>query len=365
MSGTSADGVDAAIVEIAGHGLDMLAKLIHHEHRPYEPQLRQTIFQIRESGATELSTLARCGRDISRAYADAIREAVRKAALSGHNLAAVAAHGQTLYHLPPDTIQWLDPSVIAAEVGCRVVSDFRRTDCAAGGQGAPLVPFADYILFRHKTMARAVVNIGGIANVTCLFPDSPLEAILAFDVGPGNCISDYLMRQHNPNGPGVDLDGNLATSGTVHRGLYEAVDSDSYFRASGPKSTDGPAMIGIFLDARQRVGGSIPLADQLATACAVTASQIVRGLSVFGGHFKGEVIVGGGGTQNRQIMNLLARHVCGGLKTTDDLGVPSQAREAMAFALLGAATLDGVPSNVPSCTGAKRAVVLGSITPVP
>src|SRR6185503_13117382 len=173
MSGTSADGVDIAIVAIDGRGYDMTARLVVHHHRPYNDTLRRQIFAFRSGGGGSVSQdtlgeLAQMGREISLTYAAAVNEALAAAHMEAKNLAAVAAHGQTLFHDPPNTIQWLDPSLIAAEVGCPVVSDFRRADCAAGGQGAPLVPFADYILFRDPVKTRVLLNIGGIANITHL-----------------------------------------------------------------------------------------------------------------------------------------------------------------------------------------------------
>jgi anhydro-N-acetylmuramic acid kinase len=365
MSGTSADGVDVAIVRIDGHGLAMSAKLICHHHRPYEPALKQAIFALRESGQVALADLARIGREISLTYAAAVNEAFEIANLKSEMVEAVAAHGQTLYHAPPDTIQWLDPALIAAETGCAVVSDFRRADCAARGQGAPLVPFADFILFRDPTNPRVLLNIGGIANVTCLFAGAPLDRIWAFDTGPGNCISDYLVRSRNPNGPGCDVNGALAAKGRVDRPLFDALKAHPYFVKLGPKSTDAPQMIGIFLQALRDVA-EISLEDQLATACNFAAFQITRALSVFGGQFGGEIIVSGGGVKNLTMMGMLYDYVGeSNVKTIDDIGIPSQAKEAIAFALLAAATLDGLPSNVPSCTGAKRQVILGSITPKP
>src|SRR5262249_20675304 len=147
MSGTSADGVDVALVQIAGRGLEMSATVLQHHHRPYDSSLKSSIFRIRESGSAQLSELAQLARNISLCYAAAVNEALLGAKLSARDIAAVAAHGQTLHHDPPCTIQWFDPALLAAETGCAVVSDFRRADCAAGGQGAPLVPFADYLLF--------------------------------------------------------------------------------------------------------------------------------------------------------------------------------------------------------------------------
>src|SRR5688500_2071236 len=172
MSGTSADGVDVAIVRIDGRGFAMNAKLVRHHHVRYDPVLRDNIFALRAAQEGPLKELAQIARDVSLSYARAVNEALHAERLTCNDLAAIAAHGQTLFHKPPCTIQWLDPALLAAEVGCAVVSDFRRADCAAGGQGAPLVPFADYVLFRHATHHRLLINVGGIANVTYIPPDS-------------------------------------------------------------------------------------------------------------------------------------------------------------------------------------------------
>src|SRR5581483_3743045 len=246
MSGTSADGVDIALVRITGRGIEMSAELLRFHHRPYDDELRRAIFAIRTGGSAALAELASLGRRISLAYAAAVNEALVGAHLSGADLAAVAAHGQTLYHAPPDTIQWFDPALLAAEVGCAVVSDFRRADCAAGGQGAPLVPFADYVLFRHANIPRAVVNIGGIANVTYLPAAGHIDQLLAFDTGPGNCISDFLMRYMNPEGPGVDIEGVLASHGVADEPTVLKMLLDPFFKKPPPRSTDGPAMIDLF-----------------------------------------------------------------------------------------------------------------------
>lgn len=364
MSGTSADGVDVAVTRVRGRGLGMSAELLHHHHVAYDGPTRHAVFQIRESGQVELKRLAELGRLISLAYARGINEALAQSRLDASDVTAVAAHGQTLFHSPPDTIQWLDPSLIASQTGCAVVSDFRRADCAAAGQGAPLVPFADWILFRHPTRDRILVNIGGIANVTCLFAGAPLEKVLAFDTGPGNCISDYLIRKHRANDLGFDRDGEVALRGKVHPELHTALLSHPYFVKLGPKSTDGPAMIALFEQALREVVQPPSLEDQLLTAAHLTAFQIVRATSLFGGQFHGDMIISGGGTKNPAILSAL-RSWRRPILTTDEFGVKGDAKEALAFAILGAATLDGVPSNVPSATGANRAVVLGSVTPKP
>ncbi len=359
MSGTSADGVDIAITKIAGRGLDMSAQLVQHHHRPYPTELRKQIFAFRGGEVRDnvLAKLAKMGREISLTYATAVNEALATANMNAKQLAAVAAHGQTLFHDPPDTIQWLDPSLIAAEVGCAVVSDFRRADLAAGGQGAPLVPFADYILFRHPTKSRVLLNIGGIANMTYLKAGGTIHEVIAFDTGPGNCISDYLCRKFDPTGCGYDINGERARRGTANHRLGFAVLTHPYFNRSGPKSTDGPEMIAAFQSAIDTVDSSITVDDQLATAAWITARTIA---SEVGKLTVDEVFMSGGGTQNLAIREQFEMTTVSWNQISE-----SAAKEALAFALLAAATLDGVPSNVPSVTGARRAVVLGSITPSP
>ena len=361
MSGTSADGVDVALVEITGHGLNITAALRHHHAHPYDVKLKQALFAARGAGRIALAELAQLGRDISLAYAAAINAALAEGGWKATDLTAIAAHGQTLFHEPPNTIQWLDPALLAAEVGCQIVSDFRRADCAAGGQGAPLVPFADWILFRHASKKRVLLNIGGIANLTYLHPGWDQSASIAFDTGPGNCISDALFRKWEPGGPGFDPGGATAASGTPCEELVAAFLADPYFSRPPPKSTDGPAMIGIF---QRALGRSMHLEDKLASACVATVRSIDLAMKRFLPDLPDELIVSGGGTLNQAMMYHL-RKLNTAVLTTDELGVPSAAKEAIAFAILGAATLDGLPSNVPAATGARRGVVLGSITPKP
>ena len=374
MSGTSADGVDIALVEITGQGLGMTAKLLHHHARPYEAALRQRIFAVRGEGKVALAELAGMGREISLSYAMAVKEALREANLTSSDLAAVAAHGQTLFHDPPNTIQWFDPALVAAEAECTVVSDFRRADCAAGGQGAPLVPFADYILFRHATKNRVLLNIGGIANLTYIPAGGSIDQVIAFDAGPGNCVLDHLMRKSG-SAIGFDRDGNLSLEGAIHFAIAHFSTEEAYFFGCPPKSTDGPAMIQLFDNAVQQLNGKQSLPDTLATACYASALAISKAFYLLP-QLPDEVIVSGGGTLNPRLMSEL-RHTMTfpqkphlapksiPVQTLDAIGINSAAKEALAFALLGAATLDGLPSNVPSATGAKRAVVLGSITLCP
>jgi len=364
MSGTSADGVDVAVVRVDGRGLEMSARLLGQHHVDYPPGLRSAIFACRNTGQITLAGLAAVGREVSLAYAAAVNGAIAAAGLTAADVAAVAAHGQTLFHAPPDTIQWLDPALVAAGTGVAVVSDFRRADCAAGGQGAPLVPFADHILFTDPLRHRALLNLGGIANVTYLPAAGTLDGLLAFDTGPGNCVSDWLVRYMHPDGPGVDVDGVLASHGKPDEATVLRMLAGEFFKQPPPRSTDGPAMVDLFTAAVADFGSRGKLPNNLATACLVTAAAVGRALREFLPHFPDELIVSGGGTRNATLMAYLRRQVAGvPVKTTDELGVPSEAKEAIAFALLGAATLDGEPSNVPAATGAARRVVLGSVTP--
>lgn len=366
MSGTSADGVDVALVRISGHGLKMSPVLLQHHYRGYAGGLRQAIGELRGGRNMPVAGLAEMGREISLCYAAAVNEALVAGNLHASEVAAIAAHGQTLYHEPPLTIQWLDPALLAAETGIAVVSDFRRADCAAGGQGAPLVPLADYLLFRHERKNRALLNIGGIANLTFLSAGKDIDHLVAFDTGPGNCISDYLMREHEPEGCGWDESGRLAAKGKPVTALVRKVMEADYFAKLPPKSTDGPGMIKLFSEALRQGGREYASEDLLASACRITADSIAGAMRQFLQPFPDELIISGGGGKNATLMRMLKESL-GGVKVlgSDDLGVVSAAKEAVAFALLGAATLDGLPGNVPAATGACRRVVLGSITPKP
>ncbi len=360
MSGTSADGVDVAICNITGWGLEMRGELVGHHHVPYDEDLRRAILTMRNQGEATFGALARVGRRVSLAYVTCIRAACAKAGLQPQALHAAAVHGQTLFHAPPDTLQWIDPALIACELGCTVVSDFRRADCAAGGQGAPLVPFADYLLFRHPHKHRVLLNIGGIANVTLLPGGGGFDDLCAFDTGPGNCISDDLMHDQE----GVDIGGAGALRGKPDMRVVATAEQADYFRQPPPKSTDGPAMLAIFREAAA-TAGMLSREDQLATAAELVARTIAGAIHKTSpwGDAPFELIASGGGVHNQAIMTRLAQHLPRATITPiESFGIVNAAKEAMAFALLGAATLDGQPSNVPAATGAKRRVILGSVT---
>ncbi len=362
MSGTSADGVDVALVEVRGRGVEMSARLRHFASLPFDEAMQHRIAAARSGPAITLAELARLGRDLSLAYATGAQIALRQAGVDATQISGYACHGQTLYHAPPDTIQWLDPALVAAITGVAVISDFRRADCAAGGQGAPLVPFADFLLFRHPEKNRVLLNIGGIANLTWLPAGGDIESSIAFDTGPGNCISDALCRAGEIGA--FDEGGAMAMRGNAVASIVNRALTDPFFSTASPVSTDTPAMTAIFDRARQgSVGAS--LIDLLATAADLTAQTIALAVEGLPGRVD-ELIVSGGGVENEAIMSAVKKRMpAPAICRLEEVGMPSQAKEAVAFALLGAATLDGEPSNVPRATGARRRVVLGSITPKP
>ena len=369
MSGTSADGVDAAVVRVAGRGLSMTAELVAQAAAPYDDALRADLAALRDAQAGDFASVVSAGRRVTLATAEAVREVLSAARVSAGDVAAVAAHGQTLCHAPPDTWQTLDPALLAAETGCRVVSDFRRADLAAGGQGAPLVPFADWLLFRSPDMTRVLLNLGGIANFTYLKGGGGLDDVVAFDTGPANCLSDALVRRHAADPSGHDLGGSIAATAQPHVPTAFSFARNPFTYATPPKSTDGPAMLAAFESACDLNRCPADLPTRLATASLAVAGSIQMNLDLHVEAWEqevGEVVVAGGGTRNATLMSYL-RGTLGDVpvRTTDELGVPSSAKESVAFALLAAATLDGEPSNVPSATGAARRVVLGSVTPRP
>lgn len=357
MSGTSCDGVDAALVRVDGHAAAMRASFLHLASVDYTVADRQVVTDARQN-ALDLHGLAAAGRQVAERYADVVAKLLGETGTPPGDVTALAAHGQTIYHAPPLTWQLFDPTVLAHATGVDVVSDFRRADCAAGGQGAPLVPFGDWVLFRDATVPRVILNIGGISNLTVLPAGANLAGVSGYDVGPGNCLSDWLMQGHG----GVDVGGRLATTGRVIDGVMSAMRSAPFFAAAGPKSTDVPQMVGLFRDALAAVPDA-SLADRLATGNAVVAGLIAAEIRrATPGGDPSEIYIAGGGVHNRHLMNLIESN---GLRPrhTDDLGVPTQAREAVAFALLAAAHLDRLPCYMPNVTGATRPAVLGSFTP--
>ncbi len=348
MSGTSLDGIDVAIVEIRGGRLETIG----FQSTPYSAPVRAAILAV--SGVQQVSRL---NFHLGELYARAVLKAVRKFG----PVVLIGCHGQTIYHEGgANTLQIGEAAVLAERTGIPVVSNFRARDIAAGGQGAPLVPYADFHLFRHPNRTRVALNIGGIANITVIPPNARPEDVIAFDTGPGNMVIDALAREFSKGKLTCDRGGKIAESGNVDRALLDALLADRYYRRKPPKSA-GREQYGAGFVARLKRYG-LPLRDLIATATVLTAATIALGVAPVA-NSKTDLIVSGGGAHNPQIMAHLAAFLPAvALSTSADHGIDIDGKEAIAFALLAHETWRGRPSNLPSATGARHAVVLGQIT---
>jgi len=359
MSGTSHDGADAALV--AFEGGRARPRLIHHHYSRYPLALRRRVGEAPVSGALGI---ARLDYDLGEFFARASLDCLRAAGVGARSVSAIASHGQTIAHIPPAggrtgaTMQIGAPAVIAARTGIRVVSDFRAADIAAGGQGAPLVPYADRVLFGSLAPC-AVHNIGGISNLT-LIPRG--AEMMAFDTGPGNSLMDIATQRLL--GRPYDRGGAAARRGTPDEGMLRELMSMPYLRKRPPKSTGwelfGPGLLDSVLKGRR-----LRAEDVICTLAHFTARSIgaaYRRFVIPVCHIR-RAVFSGGGTANGFLMELI-RQELGPVEVSlsDELGVPSASREAMSFAVLARETLRGRPSNVPSATGAAREVILGSVT---
>jgi len=380
MSGTSADGVDAALVEITGSGRRTRARLRHFLCLPHHAALREAILRQCDPKTSSAQDLCALNFALGERFAVAARNVAKAAGVPLKDVDAIASHGQTVWHQPTPysiagtratgTLQIGEPAVIAARTGCRVVSNFRTADMAVGGQGAPLIPYADWALLTSGREARAVQNIGGIANVTYLPRAAAPEEVVAFDIGPGNMVIDGLVRALTGGKQTCDAGGAWAARGQISTRFLDALLAHPYYRLPIPKTTGretfGERYVAEMLRyARRR---KIAAEDVLATATAAVAESIARAyrdhLAPRGG--AQTVIVGGGGTHNATLMRMLAERLAPARVTTHaEFGIPDDAKEAIAFALLGYATLRGRPANLPNVTGAQRPAILGQVTPKP
>jgi anhydro-N-acetylmuramic acid kinase len=345
MSGTSLDGIDVAIVEIRGRRIGTIG----FQSTPYSKEARRAILGVSNT-TTTTREVSRLNFRLGELYARAILRACR----SYGPVELIGCHGQTIYHEGgASTLQIGEAAVIAERTGVPVVSDFRPRDIAAGGQGAPLVPFVDRFLFGRSRRTRVALNIGGIANLTVI------PAGVAFDTGPGNMAIDALARELTGGRQQFDRDGRIAARGNVHRPLLDGLLADPYYRRKPPKSA-GREQYGAEFVARLKQTG-LPLPDLIATATVLTAATIARAVAPFA---PSGLIVSGGGAHNPQILAHLAAYLPGvAMATSADYGIDVDAKEAIAFAVLAYQTWHRRPSNVPSATGARRPVVLGKITP--
>jgi anhydro-N-acetylmuramic acid kinase len=349
MSGTSLDGIDVAIVEVAGRRI----RTAGFQTTPYAAAVRSAILAVSDA-ATQTADLSRLNFQLGELYARAVLRAVWRFGA----VELIGCHGQTVYHQGgAHSLQIGEAAVVAERTGVPVVSNFRARDIAAGGQGAPLVPFVDYLLFRHRTRTRIALNIGGIANITVIPAGAPADRVVAFDTGPGNMAIDALAREM---GKPYDRGGKLAAAGRVSRALLDELLADPYYRREPPKSA-GREQYGAAFVARLKRPG-LAIRDRIATATVLTAATIAMAVGPWATHAT-DLIVSGGGVHNPQIMAHLAGFLPDvAISTSTDHGIDADAKEAVAFAVLAHETWRRRPANLPSATGARRAVVLGDVT---
>jgi anhydro-N-acetylmuramic acid kinase len=382
MSGTSADGINVALVQLARRGRPrprvfdpskLTFKFVAQAEYPYPKAVRQAVLQAMNAQQASVADLARLNFLLAELYAEAVLATQSRFRTK---VELIGCHGQTLYHQgePANflgrklavTWQTGEGAVIAARTGVPVVSDFRPADMAAGGKGAPLVPFLDYLLYRDRQIGRIVQNIGGIANLTAIPADASARQVTAFDTGPGNMVIDAVTDRLF--GEPYDRDGQAAASGAVLEPVVSGILREPFFRRQPPK-TAGREEFGREF-ARQFIKhcGRAGKADVVATATALTARSIADAISRFvlprRGHFR-EFVVSGGGANNPTLLAMLANelrplHLT--IRASDEFGLPSEAKEAAAFALMAYETWHRSPSNIPSATGARRLAILGKIS---
>lgn len=402
-SGTSADGIDAVACEIAGRGLDMRVRVLGHVRRKHDTCLRRWILATMAPAETRTEALCGLNTEIGEAFARVAAAAVKTLGLKHVDL--IGSHGQTVCHIPPGgalrsrpprhrptkarprqtrgpvgTMQIGDPAIIATRLRVPVVAQFRQADMAVGGQGAPLTPWTDYVLFRHPKRNRVVQNIGGIANVTWLPAGGGPEKVIGFDTGPGNMVIDSLVRHFTRDREQFDRDGRRAARGTPHPVVLKRLLAHPFVARTPPKSCGredfGETWLRQAMASYARHG--LHADDWIATATAFTAASIARAyVSFLSSHGRrrptiDEILVCGGGARNPALLRELTASVSHAfdkgevadliIGTTGDFGIPPQAKEAVSFAMLAAACVDGVPANLPTVTGARRQVVLGQIS---
>ncbi len=378
MSGTSADGTDAALVKLWGCPPEVEFSLLAHCEIPYSNEFRQRILTCCRPQTGRVDDLCALNFQLGEKFARAARQVAKMASLEMEDVDLIGSHGQTVHHLPPgkrttpSTLQLGAAAVIAERTHTPVVHDFRSRDMAVGGHGAPLVPFVDWALFGDAKTAKAVQNIGGIANVTFLPPNATRREIVAFDTGPGNMLLDLAVSWLTEGAETFDEDGVRARRGTVSEEFLCDLMDHPFIETPPPKSTGREQFGRGFFERikswvwEQKRYGPLSRDDFVASLTAFTAEAIAQSYDLYLPEEEiEEVIIGGGGGFNTALVDMLRKRFGSGVsfKRHLDYGIPDESKEALAFAVLAYASVLGVPNNVPSATGAGRAVVLGSVTP--
>jgi anhydro-N-acetylmuramic acid kinase len=381
MSGTSADGIDVALARISGAPPNLSAQLEGFHAVPYPPAVRQAVLRIANLAPANSAAISQLNFALGELFARASLAACKKFRVAPGRIALIGSHGQTIYHQGraskfsgvgnvASTMQIGEPAIIAARTGITTIADFRPADIAAGGQGAPLVPFVDYALFRDTKRGRAALNIGGIANVTVIPAGARPSEVFAFDTGPGNMIVDALVRHFTRGREEFDRAAHIALRGSTIAALIDRLRDDPYFRTKPPKSA-GREQFGETFAARIIQWGKSHRAtpeDLIRVATLLTPLTIADSFHrfIFPCTKIDDLIVSGGGTRNPLMMAQLAAMLpYVAVRTSDEFGVPSAAKEAFAFAILAYEALHGRPNNLPSATGARRPAILGKVSYAP
>lgn len=360
MSGTSLDGIDAVLVAIRPRGEGYAFEVLASQTTPFDTGLRERIVAALPPNEPSPRVVAMLDAQVGEAFGSAARALAGKAAVD-----YVAGHGLTLYHDGSArlSMQIGDPFVIREMVGATVIADFRRADCAAGGQGAPLVPYVDALLLRSEHEETVAVNIGGIANLTLMPRSADGADVRGWDCGPGNMLMDGFVRERTGDAERFDPDGRFACAGRVDEALLKAMLADAYFLRSPPKSTGREHFGTMFLAEHRHGFDALSLEDGCATLLALTAESIVRDIDTYAARNARVVISGGGARNNALLAGLRDRLETHSVIPAREVGIDDDMKEAIAFAILGYETLRGRPAGLPGVTGARHATVLGVIVP--
>ena len=376
MSGTSLDGIDVVVARLEGHGRELQVADWYGATHSFQSNLRDALKRAANQEQIGVAELSQLNVRLAHEYAQKVTCTLDTRGETAENLDLVGCHGQTIRHLPNmlpfageaihSTLQIGDPSTLAQLLGVPVIGDFRMADMACGGQGAPLVPYFDYVVFTHDTETRGCLNIGGVANLTILPPNAQASDVYGFDTGPGNMIIDALCR-HFLDVP-FDRGGKIARSGTVDESLLAELLEDPYLSAVPPKSTGREYLRDVFLQRLIDHSSHVSSQNLIATATALTAASIWQSCEAFvqPAHSLNRLIISGGGAHNQSLLDLLRSYFARNstdvvIETSDAHDIGADSKEALCFAVLAHETANGIPTSIPSVTGADRPAILGKL----
>lgn len=376
MSGTSCDGIGASLIRTSGIGFERRVAFLEYHYEPFEQELREKLFRFYPPSSFDSHSLLQAHLELGERFAVAVERLLAKAGRDAEEVHAVGLHGLTIYHDPPGPhnsghgghMEIGEGAIVAQRTGITTVAELRAADIAAGGHGAPLSVYVDYVLFRHPTLSRAIQNIGGIANVTGLPVGCSLAEISSFDTGPGNMVIDGVIRYFAGGRAQYDKDGEMAARGEVNGQLLAELMKHPHVLRKPPKTTGREDFGDQFAAAVIARAGELGLApeDVVATVTAFSVEAMVFNYRtyLFASKPLDEVVLGGGGTYNKTLVRMLRERVAPAkVMTHEDFGIPNDAREAVTWAIFADEALYGIPANVPNASGAQRKVILGKIIP--